>query len=121
MLSSDSRAVTLSRQFGVEFVLDDYKSLVLPLRDQVYSVVGAYVEYELPTLHGDQFDGCRNLETGRCCSLVADIDVCADGLLSRPVQMRVHCLDAGPLKKTNQETGGKHFRHRDEFFCFRIE
>jgi hypothetical protein len=112
--SSRRMSCRFRADLGDEFLLVDDKSLVPPLRDQVLPIVGLHREYELSAVDRQEFDGYRDLETGRRCRLVAYIDVRADGLLSRPVQMGIDRPDTGPFEQPNHETRRKDFRHHHE-------
>ncbi len=76
----------------------DDVALVAALADQFDSVVGFDLEDQPAALHPDQFHPRRDLEANGSGGAVADVDMGADGLFGRPVEMGVDRLDAGPFQ-----------------------
>ena len=98
-----------------------YQLGVIESHDLTLEAVEALIERVLEFDNVDQLDIRAHLETRRCRCLVTDINVGADSLFVWPVEMRIDAQDAGPLEKTDQETGGEHFRHLDEFLGLGIQ
>lgn len=82
--------------------------------DHVYAVVSLDSKDELLSFHSNQFNRCCSLKPRWRGGLVADVDVRSDGLFVRPVEVRIDCLDARPLKKADKKACGKYFRHCDQ-------
>jgi len=108
--SLPTNAAFFGAELGIKFLFIDHEPLMPPLGNQVYAIMGFHCKDKLFSFDRDQFNANRDLQAGRRCRFMADIDVYSNGLLLRPIEVRIDCLDAGPFKKTNQETRGEDFR-----------
>ena len=76
---------------------------------------------EFAAIHLNQTYLCSYFKTGGSSSNVIDINMGAETLLSRPIDMGIQRLDAGPLDKADHKTCGEDLGHDNEFFGFRIK
>src|SRR5438105_2747134 len=104
-----------------ELRLVDDESLMPPLGNDIDTIMRLHGKEKLLTVDGDELDRCGDFESRRRCGFVAHIDVDADALLIRPIEMRIDRLDAGPFEETNEKSGCENFRHHQEFAGLGIE
>ena len=89
--------------------------------DLLNLVIAFNMKFQPPPRHRDEFNLGDDLATRRRRRAVAHIDMGAEGLLPRPVEMGDDRLLACPLKKADHETGGENRRHLPQLRRLRIQ
>lgn len=111
----------LARDFAIEFFCIDDNSFVRALGDLIHAVMRRNRKSQLAAFHLVQIHVHRDRQSGRGGGQVREVDVRAERLLTRPVQMRIDGFDAGPFEQADQITCRHHLRHLLKSRGFRVE